>query len=154
MTAQSPLTEETVSPAPRPIRFETKVAIVVRDDLAGWQKLNVAAFLASGIGGAIEGIIGQPYHDADGTPYLPMCRQPITILEGDRAVLTSAHRRALDRDLRVAVYTREMFATSNDDDNRAAVQAVPRDRLDLVGVAVQGSRGAVDKATKGARLHG
>ena len=29
--------------------FETKVAVVVRDDLAGWQRLNVCAFLVSGV---------------------------------------------------------------------------------------------------------
>ena len=29
--------------------FETKVAVVVRDDLAVWQKLNVTAFLISGV---------------------------------------------------------------------------------------------------------
>ena len=33
--------------------------------------------------------------------------------------MSSALRRALDRNLRVAVYTEEMFVTSNDDDNRA-----------------------------------
>jgi len=27
------------------VNFETKVAVLVRDDLAVWQKLNVAAFL-------------------------------------------------------------------------------------------------------------
>jgi hypothetical protein len=32
--------------------FDTKIAIVVRDDLAVWQKLNVTAFLTSGIVGA------------------------------------------------------------------------------------------------------
>jgi hypothetical protein len=29
--------------------FETKVALVIRSDLASWQKMNVAAFLASGV---------------------------------------------------------------------------------------------------------
>jgi hypothetical protein len=52
-----------------------------------------------------------------------------------------------------AVYIREMFATGNDRDNRAAVAAVPRDELDLVGLAVHGPRNAVDKVVKGARLH-
>ena len=31
------------------IRFATKIAIVIRSDLETWQKLNVAAFLASGV---------------------------------------------------------------------------------------------------------
>ena len=29
--------------------FDTKIAIAVRDDLAVWQKLNVTAFITSGI---------------------------------------------------------------------------------------------------------
>ena len=31
------------------IRFDTKIAIAVRADLEPWQKLNVTAFLASGV---------------------------------------------------------------------------------------------------------
>ncbi len=31
--------------------FETKIAVVLRDDLAVWQKTNVTAFLVSGIAG-------------------------------------------------------------------------------------------------------
>ena len=140
-------------PAQTVVRFDTRVAIVIRPDLALWQKLNVAAFLASGIGGSIGEVIGQPYEDAEGTAYLPLCRQPITILEADRAVLSSALQRALDRELRIAVYTEQMFLTTNDDDNRAAVKAVPRDQLNLVGIGVYGPRGAVDKALKNVRLH-
>jgi hypothetical protein len=138
---------------PASIRFDTKVAVLVRDDLAVWQQLNVVAFLVSGVVGAVDGIIGEPYADADGTAYLAMCRQPITVLEGDSTVLTSSLRRALERELRVAVYTEDMFSTSNDRDNRAAVKAVPRDELNLVGIGVYGTRGAVDKALKSARLH-
>ena len=29
--------------------FDTKIAYIVRDDLATWQRLNVVAFLATGI---------------------------------------------------------------------------------------------------------
>jgi hypothetical protein len=140
-------------PSPTPVRFTTNVAIVLRSDLAPWQKLNVAAFMASGIIGSVEDIIGKPYGDADGTEYLPLCRQPITILEGDGTTLSLALRRALDRNLRVAVYTEEMFVTSNDDDNRAAVKAVARDQLNLVGIGLHGERGVVDKALKNVRLH-
>ena len=41
--------------------FDTKIAIVIRDDLAVWQKLNVTAFLTSGILGATEGLLGEAY---------------------------------------------------------------------------------------------
>ena len=46
--------------------FDTKIAIVVREDLATWQKLNVTAFLTSGIVGAGEGLLGERYEDAAG----------------------------------------------------------------------------------------
>src|SRR3954451_13611866 len=40
--------------------FDTKVAVVVRDDLAAWQRLNVTAFLMSGVTAAAgPGIVGE-----------------------------------------------------------------------------------------------
>ena len=33
-----------------PVRFDTKIAVLLRDDLEVWQRLNVTAFLVSGIG--------------------------------------------------------------------------------------------------------
>jgi hypothetical protein len=136
-----------------PIRFDTKIAVVLRDDLAVWQRLNVTAFLVSGIGQRAQEVIGQPYADADGTAYLPMFRQPVLVLEGGKEALAAARERAVSRDLAVAVFTADLFATGNDRDNRAAVGAVPGLDLDLVGVAVYGPRNAVDKVTKGARMH-
>ena len=50
--------------------FDTKIAIVVREDLATWQKLNVTAFLMSGVVGAAPEIIGEPYRDAGCTDRL------------------------------------------------------------------------------------
>jgi hypothetical protein len=35
------------------MRFDTKIAIAVREDLATWQKLNVTAFLASAVAGGV-----------------------------------------------------------------------------------------------------
>ena len=136
-----------------PIRFDTKIAILLRDDLAAWQRLNVAAFVASGIAAACPETIGEPYLDASGTSYLPMLGQPVLIFAGDRDLLASAHRRSLQRGLAMAIFTAELFGTGNDRDNRAAVAAVERDKLDLVGIAVHGPKNAVDKAFKGAEMH-
>jgi hypothetical protein len=136
-----------------PIRFDTKIAVLLRDDLATWQRLNATAFLVSGIAGAVPELLGQEYVDADGTRYLPMFGQPVLVFEGDRDTVAAAHARALGRGLRVSVFTSELFSTGNDRDNRAAVLAVPRDKLDLVGLAVHGPRGVVDKVVKGATLH-
>ncbi|MFD1829496.1 DUF2000 family protein [Streptomyces desertarenae] len=136
-----------------PVRFDTKIAVLLREDLESWQRLNVTAFLVSGLGTEVPEVIGEPYADADGTPYLPMFRQPVLVLEGAAETLAAAHRRALSRSLPRSVFTSDLFATGNDRDNRAAVRAVPGDRLDLVGLAVYGPRNAVDKVLKGARMH-
>lgn len=133
--------------------FSTKIAVVVRDDLPTWQRLNVCAFLVSGVAAAVPELIGEPYEDADGTKYLAMFGRPVLVFEAQAGVLTAAHGRALSRGLPMSVFTADLFATGNDEDNRAAVRAVPRDRLDLVGLAVHGPRNAVDKVVKGARMH-
>ncbi|WP_103531004.1 DUF2000 domain-containing protein [Streptomyces sp. SM11] len=149
-------TAETATTTPAgtaPVRFDTKVAVLLRDDLETWQRLNVTAFLVSGLGTAASEVIGAPYEDADSTAYLPMIRQPVLVFEGSKETLTAAHARALSRSLTTAVFTADLFGTGNDRDNRAAVRAVRRDALDLVGLVVYGPRNAVDKVLKGARMH-
>lgn len=136
-----------------PVRFETKIAVLLRDDLLTWQELNVTAFLVSGVTAANPGLVGEPYADADGTAYLAMLGQPVLVLQGSKETLGAAHTRALGRDLPLAVFTADLFDTGHDAANRAAVRAVPRDSLDLVGLAVHGPRNAVDKVLKGARMH-
>lgn len=134
--------------------FDTKVIVMLRDDLAPWQELNVTAFLMSGIATSAPDLVGDPYLDADGTTYLPMLRQPVIILSGDAETLTRAHAKAAARDdVALAVYTRELFATSHDAANRAAVAAVAASDLDLVGIAMRGPRNAVDRMAKGATAH-
>lgn len=145
------MTADTTAPAP--VRFDTKIAVLLRDDLETWQRLNVTAFLVSGLGTAVPEVVGEPYADADDTPYLPMFRQPVLVFEGTKELLTAAHGRAVGRGVPLSVFTSDLFATGNDRDNRAAVRAVRGDGMDLVGLAVHGPRNAVDKILKGASMH-
>ncbi|WP_249338320.1 DUF2000 domain-containing protein [Tsukamurella paurometabola] len=135
------------------IRYDTKIAVLLRDDLAGWQRLNATAFLVSGIAATVPEVIGDPYADADGVACLPMFRQPVLVFEGAAETLRTAHTRALGRGLTFSVFTTELFSTGNDRDNRAAVQAVGTDELDLIGIGVHGPKNAVDRIMKGARMH-
>jgi hypothetical protein len=135
------------------IRFDTKIAIAVRADLEPWQKLNVTAFLASGIAASTEEIIGEPYEDGSGHTYLELFRQPVVVYAAGAETLTQAHQRALSHGTPMAIYTMDMFGTGNDDDNRAVVRVVPADELRFAGIALHGPRTAVDKIFKGATLH-
>jgi hypothetical protein len=134
--------------------FPTKAAVVVRDDLAVWQRLNVTAFLVSGlVGGASERVVGDDYVDADGARYLPMLVQPLLVLEASAQKLRTVHRRAADRGVPIAIYTAELFETGHDEDNRAAVRAVPTEQLDLVGVGLRAPHRDADAVLRGLRRH-
>jgi hypothetical protein len=143
----------TTTQTPSPTRPDTRIGLLLRDDLPVWQRLNVTAFLASALAGAWPELVGEPYADADGTGYLAMFRQPVMVFEGSKETVVAARERALSRGLVPAVFTADLFVTGNDRDNRAAVRAVPGAHLDLVGLGLHGPRNAVDKVLKGSRLH-
>jgi hypothetical protein len=133
--------------------FDTKVAILVLEDLAVWQKLNVTAFLATGIVAAAPEALGEPYEDAAGRRYARMLGQPILVFAATPEQLAHAFRVSRERGLTRAAYVRAMFSTGHDAANRAAFKAEPADSPDLVGLALRGPRKDVDKATKGLSLH-
>jgi len=135
------------------VEFDTKIAVVLRDDLAVWQKTNVTAFLVSGIAGTVPDVVGEPYRDASGNEYLPMFVQPVLVYEADSAALRRAYERAMGRGVTPAIYTRELFSTNHDEANRAAVAPVSAEDLDLVGIAFRADRKTVDKVVDRLRFH-
>ena len=134
--------------------FPTKAAVIVRDDLAAWQRLNVTGFLVSGLVGAAEPeAIGSTYEDADGATYLPLLVQPLLVFEASPAQLKRSHSRATGRGVALAIYTAEMFTTGTDEENRAAVRAVRTDDLDLVGLGLRAGHRDADAVLRGLGRH-
>ena len=133
--------------------FDTKFAIVLRDDLAGWQKLNVTAFLTSGIVAQFPDIIGEPYRDRAGNVFNPLSIQPVIVLSADGPTLNAIHQRALERGVTTSAYVEEMFATGHDVANRSVFAEFAPDDAKIVGIALRAERKLVDKITKGARMH-
>jgi hypothetical protein len=135
------------------MQFDTKIAVVIRTDLEAWQKLNVAAFLTSGIAAKFPECVGEPYADGSGTNYLSLIGQPILIYGADRTALSRALDRALARNVTPAVYTEEMFKTTHDAANREAVRTMARADLNLVGLAMRAERRVIDKIVDGLKFH-
>jgi hypothetical protein len=133
--------------------FDTKIAIILREDLQSWQKLNVTAFLMSGIVGASPEIIGEQYRDSAGNAYHSLSIQPVIVLSAERAVIADIHKRALERQVRHALYIEEMFATGHDAANRAVFAEYGPDTAKVVGLALRADKKLVDKVTRGARMH-
>jgi hypothetical protein len=136
------------------MKFDTKIAIALKDDLPAWQKLNMTAFMASGIATEAPGLVGEAYEDGSGRRYLPMFRQPVLVFAGTAEALRGAYERAVAAGLAFALFTEDLFRTGHDEANRAAVKAVASPDLRLVGLALRAERKLVDKVMKGLSLHG
>ncbi len=143
---------ESVQVPARP-RHNTKIAVVLLDSLPTWQKLNVTAFLASGVAATAAESIGQTYRDADGTQYSPMFGEPVMVFQATQARLNRAADRAIARGVTPTIFSEALFATGDDEANRAQVSARTREQLDLVGIAVRAERKVVDKIVDGLSLH-
>lgn len=132
--------------------FDTKIAIVLRDNLAAWQALNVTAFLTSGIIAQNPTIIGEAYRDRAGNVYNPLSIQPVIVLSADPEAITAIHRRSLERGVRTSLYIEEMFATGHDAANRAVFAEYAPEDAKVVGIALRAEKKIVDKITKGAAM--
>jgi hypothetical protein len=133
--------------------FDTKIAFIVRNDLANWQRMNVVAFLATGVASAAPEILGKPYLDAHGHEYGNMSIQPMLVFESGLEGLQKAHRTGLERELTMLPYVYAMFSTGHDEANREVFLQEDPENLQLVGLALRGPKKSVDKAIKGLSLH-
>jgi hypothetical protein len=131
----------------------TKIAVIVREDLLAWQKLNITAFLASGVAAASPAAIGEQYEDGSGNSYLSLFNQPVFVYSANGQRLQRTRARAASRDVPIAIYAVGMFATNNDIDNRAVLKATPDDEIDIAGMAFRADSKTVDKIVSGLRLH-
>ncbi|MEM1050428.1 MAG: DUF2000 family protein [Pseudomonadota bacterium] len=132
---------------------ETKIAIVLRDDLQPWQALNVTAFLTGGLVARSAELIGEPYRDGVGNVYNPLIRQPVIVLSASGETMARIHQRCLTRKVRASAYVEEMFETGHDAANRDVFSRYAPEEAKLVGLAIHEDRKTVDKITKGARMH-
>src|SRR5246127_1964751 len=95
-----------------------KIAIVIRADLLEWQKLNVAAFLASSVAVKFPETHGRDFVTSTGNHYLPFIKHPILIYKADSTEqIKRAFQRAKERELHIGIYTRPLFSTKNEEGN-------------------------------------
>lgn len=134
--------------------YPNKIAIVLKEDLQPWQKLNVSCFLAGSIAIQFPETHGRPLVSASGSAYLPFFKQPILVYQAESPdKLRRAFSRAKERGLPIGIYTQALFETSNEEENTAEIAARTDDELNLVGLIVYGDNKKVDKALDGLRFH-
>lgn len=132
--------------------YPTKTALILLDDLAAWQQVNISAFLTGGLMHRFPEMAGDAYRDGNDNYYLAMIREPVFVYGADAETMRRTFERARSRGIPFSIYTRPLFATSNDADNRASVAATPTAELELVGLGLHGDRKLVDKIVNGLKF--
>lgn len=128
-----------------------KIAVVLREALEPWQRLNVASFTISGVASQ-DGAVGESYRDGSNNTYLPMFKDPVLVFGATAEEMARTVERSRSRGVLFSIFTEDLFNTFNDIDNRAAVAAVSADKLRVVGIAFRSDRKIADKVLKGLKL--
>lgn len=134
--------------------YDKKIAIVVQNDLPTWQKLNIVSFLTSGIAINFKETHGEDLVSKDGKKFLPFLKHPIVIYKADaKENLKRVFDRAMDRELNIGVFTKQLFDTRMGEENVAEISQHTAADLDLVGLIVYGDNKKVNKALDGLKFH-
>jgi hypothetical protein len=134
--------------------YDKKIAIVIKSNLLNWQKLNVAAFLASSVAIRHEETHGKAFINASRSEYLPFIKHPILIYKADTdAELKRAFNRAKERDLSIGIYINPLFNTKNEEGNHSEIAKYTDDEQELAGIIIYGENKKIDKALDGLRFH-
>ena len=131
-----------------------EIVIIVRDDLKTWQKLNITAFLASGVAIEFPELHGRHLVTASGNSYLPFFKQPVLVYKADDInQMQRIFKRAKERQLKIGIYGSQLFNTMNEQDNLDETARHTDDEQDLVGLAIYGDSKKVSKAIDGLKFH-
>ncbi len=134
--------------------YDEKIAIVLRDDLSAWQKLNVAAFLASSVAIKFPETHGAEFVNASGSAYLPFVKHPMLVYAANtQEEIQRAFKRAKERGLSIGIYTEPLFSTKNEEENHIEIAKCTDEDQVLVGIIVYGENRRVNKALDGLKFH-
>jgi hypothetical protein len=134
--------------------YDNKIALVIKNDLQNWQKLNIASFLASSIAIKFPDTHGKEFINASGSSYLPFIKHPIIIYKAEsEAEIKRAFNRAKERELYIGIYTEALFKTRNEDENHIEIAKCTDEDQVLVGIAIYGENKMVNKALDGLKFH-
>ncbi len=134
--------------------YENKIALIIKNDLHSWQKLNVASFLASSIAIKFPDTHGKAFINASGSEYLPFIKHPILIYKADNEdEIKRVFNRAKERELYIGIYTEPLFSTKNELENHIEIAKSSDENQVLVGIAIYGENKKVGKALDGLKFH-
>ncbi|MDR2038871.1 MAG: DUF2000 domain-containing protein [Bacteroidales bacterium] len=134
--------------------YENKIAIIIKNDLKDWQKLNVTACLASSVAIQFPETHGKKFVNASNSTFLPFSRHPMMIYAANSGEeINRAFRRAKERDLAIGIYTEPLFSTKCEEENHVEISKASDNDQILVGMILYGESKKVNKALDGLKFH-
>lgn len=128
-------------------QFE-KCAIVVDKELPAGLAMNTVAALALSVGEFTDGIVGDDVKDADGRLHTGITSIPLPILKADAGELRDLAVRSVDvSDVFVVDFTSVAQSSRSYDEYTRRTAEIPTRELPYIGMALCGSKKAVDKLT-------
>jgi hypothetical protein len=138
----------------RTVRLESmvaqyeKCAFVIEKDLAVGLAMNTVAALSMSVGRFVEGIIGDSVKDADGQVHTGITAIPLPILKGAATDLRDIVLKAAEvPDVFVVDFTAVAQSSRSYGEYTDRTAELATGELPYVGVAVCGSKSAVNKLT-------
>lgn len=125
-----------------------KCAIIVDKELPVGLAMNTVAALALSAGKFVDGIIGSPVKDGDGRSHTGITKIPLPILKGAASDLRDIALKASDSpDLFVVDFSAVAQSSRTYDEYIRRTAELPTAELPYIGVAVCGTKSAVNKLT-------
>ncbi|MFB7507311.1 DUF2000 domain-containing protein [Streptomyces broussonetiae] len=129
--------------------MQTKVALVLREDLPMAHAANTSAVLALSLGGRIGEAIGRDGEDASGGVHPGLNTHPIPVLTASAEELNLLLERARTTDGVQLVSLTETARRARDyEDYLTDLKAAPAGDLEYLGVIVHGPRTDVSRLTR------
>ncbi|MFD5076487.1 DUF2000 domain-containing protein [Streptomyces sp. NPDC058371] len=134
---------------------QTKVTLVLRDDLPVSHAVNASAVLALSLGGRLGSSLGHDGEDASGGVHAGLNTHPIPVLSASEAELRTLLERVGAADEVQLVALNETARQARDYDTYLAeLKTTPANTLEYLGVIVHGPRNKVSKLTRHLPLMG
>ncbi|MFF1874631.1 DUF2000 domain-containing protein [Streptomyces sp. CB03911] len=125
-----------------------KCAIVVDKELPAGLAMNTVAALSLSVGKFVDGIVGDDVKDADGRLHTGITAIPLPVLKADASELRDIVVRAAGAtDVFLVDFTAVAQSSRSYDEYTRRTAEVPTAELPYIGVAVCGSKAAVNRLT-------
>ncbi|MEV0639929.1 DUF2000 domain-containing protein [Streptomyces sp. NPDC050619] len=125
-----------------------KCAFVIERDLAAGLAMNTVAALSMSVGRFVEGIVGDSVKDADGEAHIGITAIPLPVLKGEATDLRDIVLKAAGLpDVFVVDFTTVAQSSRSYDEYTRRTAELATAELPYIGVAVCGSKSAVNKLT-------